>query len=176
MTDQRPNIVYIFTDQQVATAMSCARGANTYGLHTPNMDAIANNGMRFEKAYCTFPLCTPSRSSMFTGRMPSELGITGNGKGIPEELREQELGYLVNQAGYECAHAGKWHLPTQGMEGDHGFEVLCGMDDPLTAQVSADFIRRDHDKPFFLVSSFFQPHGCCPLHRMLIHANVVGLV
>ena len=64
----RPNIIYIMTDQQSANAMSCAGNAD---LHTPNMDRLAAMGVRFENAYCTLPLSGPSRSSMFTGFMPS---------------------------------------------------------------------------------------------------------
>jgi len=65
--DQRPNIVFIFTDQQSADAMSCAGNPE---LHTPAMDSLAESGVRFDRAYCTYPLCTPARSSMFTGRWP----------------------------------------------------------------------------------------------------------
>jgi arylsulfatase A-like enzyme len=165
MSTQQPNILFIITDEQIATAMACVRGGQTHGLKTPNMDYIANNGTRFDQAYCTFPLCTPSRASLFSGRMPSEFGINNNTKGLPEDKKDQELGHLLSKAGYECAYAGKWHLHNQRMTGDHGFEVLSPMDDPLAANVSSEFIRRPHDKPFFLVTSFFQPHGCCPFHR-----------
>ena len=60
---QRPNIIYIFTDQQTASAMSCSGNTD---LHTPNMDKLAKNGVRFVNAYCTAPLSGPSRASMFT--------------------------------------------------------------------------------------------------------------
>ena len=70
-----PNILYIFTDQQSATAMSCAGNPE---IHTPALDRLAATGMRFDRAYCTYPLCTPSRASMFSGRMPHEVGITEN--------------------------------------------------------------------------------------------------
>ena len=50
---ERPNIIYIMTDQQTATAMSCAGNGD---LHTPNMDRLAQHGMRFTNAYCAFPL------------------------------------------------------------------------------------------------------------------------
>ena len=54
-----PNILYIFTDQQSADAMSCAGNAE---LETPALDALAATGARFERAYCTYPLCTPARA------------------------------------------------------------------------------------------------------------------
>ena len=97
--NQRPNILYIFTDQQSATAMSCTGNPD---LLTPAMDSIAANGVRFEQAYCTYPLCTPSRASMFTGRTPHEVGIQGNDQPIEASFREQELGRLLSDAGYEC--------------------------------------------------------------------------
>ena len=61
---ERPNILYIMTDQQGAEAMSCAGNPD---LHTPNMDLLASRGVRFTNAYCAFPLSGPSRAAMFTG-------------------------------------------------------------------------------------------------------------
>ena len=63
----RPNIVLIMTDQHQAQALSCAGNLN---IKTPNLDKLAKRGVRSEKADVTFPLCTLSRSSMFTGKMP----------------------------------------------------------------------------------------------------------
>ena len=63
----RPNIIFIMTDQQSADMMSCA--CNRW-LKTPAMDYIARNGIRFERAYTTNPVCAPARISMMTGRFP----------------------------------------------------------------------------------------------------------
>ena len=71
----RPNILFIFTDQQFSDAMSCA--GNPF-LATPAMDRIAARGVRFANAYCAYPLCVPSRMSMVTGRMPHEIGLFAN--------------------------------------------------------------------------------------------------
>lgn len=68
------------TDQQSATAMSCVGNED---LHTPNMDRLAKHGIRFENAYCSFPLSGPSRSSMFTGCTPGEMGIRKMGFRCP---------------------------------------------------------------------------------------------
>ena len=65
----RPNIVLIYTDQQHANMMSCA--GNPY-VKTPAMDYLAENGMRFTRAYTANPVCVPARISMMTGRFPSE--------------------------------------------------------------------------------------------------------
>lgn len=58
---EKPNIILIMTDQQSADAMSCAGNPD---LYTPNMDKLASRGVRFENAYCTFPISGPSRSSI----------------------------------------------------------------------------------------------------------------
>ena len=69
---EQPNIIYIYTDQQSATMMSCA--GNEY-LETPAMDYIAENGIRFTRAYTTNPVCSPARVSLMTGRFPGYLMI-----------------------------------------------------------------------------------------------------
>ena len=74
-TGSRPNILIIMTDQQTADAMS---NAGNKDLHTPAMDELAKNGVRFTKAYCAQPLCTPSRTAIFSGKMPFETGFVGN--------------------------------------------------------------------------------------------------
>lgn len=165
MTEQaksRPNILYIFTDQQVADAMSCAGNAH---IRTPGIDSIATSGVRFDSAYAAFPLCTPNRASMFTGKMPSELGVARNHVPLPEAARQEEMGWLFRHAGYETAYSGKWHLPGQSMEEGHGFTIISGMDDEGAARASVEFLKQPHENPFLLVMAFWQPHGCCPFHR-----------
>ena len=66
---KRPHIILIFTDQQNVNAMSAA--GNPF-LYTPNMDALANDGIRFTNAYCTSPVSGPSRASIVTGLMARE--------------------------------------------------------------------------------------------------------
>ena len=123
---EKPNILYIFTDQQFAGAMSCAGNED---VHTPSLDRLAAEGVRFEKAYCAFPLCTPSRASMFAGRWPHELGIKGNGVPIGEAFQPEELGHLLSNAGYDCAYGGKWHVPEIAIPDGHGFRNINGFDD-----------------------------------------------
>ena len=74
---KKPNILYIFTDQQSASMMSCA--GNKW-LRTPAMDYIAENGIRFTRAYTTNPVCSPARVSLMTGRFP---GAFNDNKGMP---------------------------------------------------------------------------------------------
>ena len=105
---ERPNIIYIFTDQQTASAMSCAGNPD---LHTPNLDRLAAAGILFNNAYCTAPLSGPSRGAMFTGYYPDAVGLCVNGSPMPDSLKAQTLGTLIKNAGYDCAYVGKWHLP-----------------------------------------------------------------
>jgi len=97
--------------------------------------------------------------------LPHEVGITGNVQPLPERTRQQEMGWLFRNAGYDTAYAGKWHLPKQTMEQGHGFAVLCEMNDAKVTGKSVEFLRAKRDRPFLLVASYFQPHGCCTLHR-----------
>ena len=86
--DNRPNIIYIFTDQQTARAMSCAGNTD---VNTPNLDRLAAAGIMFENAYCTAPLSGPSRAAMFTGHYPGEVDMLVNGAPMPDSLRTRTL-------------------------------------------------------------------------------------
>ena len=119
----RPNVLYVFTDQQSAEAMSCVGNKD---VKTPAMDGLAENGVVFSQAYCTYPLCSPSRSSMLTGLIPHATGVADNGREILPALRHRELGWALKDAGYETAYAGKGLLPTfSSLDSSHGCEVLC---------------------------------------------------
>ena len=98
------------------TAVSAALGL------PPDLDRIARAGVRFDSVYCTYPLCTPSRDSMFTGMMPHQIGIDGNEQTIPTMYQPYELGNILSLAGYECAYGGKWHVPEISIGGGHGFK------------------------------------------------------
>jgi len=159
---EQPNILVICTDQQSANAMSCNGNED---LETPAMDRLAESGVLFENAYCTDPVCTPSRGSLVTGRMPHETGITENHIGIPEEYRSDELGAVFDRGGYDCAYAGKWHLPEPSIPDGHGFRKICGFDDDHVADDCVDFLEQDRDRPFFLSAHFDNPHNICEWAR-----------
>jgi len=160
--DQRPNIIYVFTDQQQASMMSCA--GNKY-LHTPAMDSLAATGVRFEKAYCANPVCLPSRYSMMTGRMPDEIGIRHNGVGwlesVPDKIIENTMGWVMKNAGYDVGYGGKVHLP-RGMSPEAmGFERITADQRAELPDSCIEFIQRERENPFFLVASFINPHDIC---------------
>lgn len=160
----RPNIIYIMTDQQSAAAMSCS--GNPY-VHTPNMDRLAANGVRFTNAYTAMPLSGPARAAMFTGYMPSESGVLENEVPLPDSLRSNTLGTLVRDAGYDCAYAGKWHVNTISIpDGEFGFRNIRDNGDNGLAEACVGYLRnRPEDRPFFLVASFTNPHNICEYAR-----------
>ena len=159
---EKPNILYIFTDQQAAGAMSYAGNDD---LSTPAMDSMAENGVLFKNAYCTQPLCSPARASMFTGLTSHEAGVPFNNMSIREDLRDRSMGVLLGAAAYECAYAGKWHLGGGSVTEGHGFAKISERGDDHIAERSADFLRQEHQKPFLLVASFVNPHDICQWAR-----------
>ncbi len=110
-----PNIVVIQADQLAAQALGA------YGDEaalTPNIDALAREGAVFERAYCTTPLCAPSRASMMTGRMPSEVGCFDNGHDFAAST--PTFAHRLRNAGYHTALVGRMHFI--GPDQFHGFE------------------------------------------------------
>ena len=165
MAQQRPNIIYIMSDQQAATDMSCAGNTD---VKTPNMDRLAERGMRFTNAYCTLPLSGPSRASMWTGYMPSVVGMEENETPLPDSIAVRTLGTLIENSGYDCALAGKWHVNTNSLPSEHAFgfkNIHPFMDNGLSESVINYLRNRDTKKPFFLVASFNNPHGICEYAR-----------
>ena len=80
--DKRPNIVFVLVDDQRNTSLSCAGHPQ---IKTSVIDSLAARGVRFEHAYCQFPLCSPSRSSFLTGRRPNATGavMRTSPRGVP---------------------------------------------------------------------------------------------
>lgn len=168
MTEPTPNIVYIMTDQQSADAMSCTGNPH---LHTPAVDRLAADGVRFDAAYAAYPLCVPARTAMFSGRMPHELGIYSNVPESPGSCPYPMLGKHLADAGYRTHYVGKWHLtvPEDALH-QHGFEqITCGGSygglDRDKASAAIEYIQSAPPEPFFLTVSFNNPHDACELAR-----------
>lgn len=108
----KTNLIYIFADQWRYHAMGCI---HQDPVLTPNMDQFAGESMCFENAYSTFPLCTPHRGSLMTGKYPFSIGLWTNCKiGLEEKLmlkpQETCIGNVLQEGGYKTAYIGKWHL------------------------------------------------------------------
>lgn len=113
-TRERPNVVFIMADDQGAWTLG------SYGnreIQTPNLDRLASAGVRFTRAFCTTPVCSPSRATFLTGRIPSQHGIHEwiSRENVGAEARQLlggEIGYsqILARDGYVCGWTGKWHL------------------------------------------------------------------
>ncbi|WP_445262892.1 choline-sulfatase [Pseudokineococcus sp. 1T1Z-3] len=115
MTGRRPNIVVVQADQMAAQALGA------YGdeaARTPNIDALAETGAVFDRAYCSSPLCAPSRASMMTGLMPSQVGCHDNGDDFAATA--PTLAHRLRAVGYHTALVGRMHFV--GPDQQHGFE------------------------------------------------------
>jgi choline-sulfatase len=161
---QKPNILIIMTDQQFGDGMSCVLGRDY--LHTPHMDSLAENGMRFTRAYSPNPLCVPMRTSMFTGRYPHQTGIQTNDKRELNPASFSFMGKIFQDSGYETAYFGKWHIPLNRERKEvHGFETFIEKQARLDPEPAAKFLRKKHDRPFLVVASFLGPHEICEWAR-----------
>ena len=114
----QPNILIITTDQQFADAASYRIG--TRYLHTPGSTASRRTGTVFaQEPTAPIPLCVPSRTSMYTGRYPTETGVMDND--AAKSNRRQEvpmMGKIFEDAGYQTAYFGKWHIAFPCSTGD----------------------------------------------------------
>jgi arylsulfatase A-like enzyme len=104
-TSARPNIVLIMTDDQ-------GWGETGYSNHpilkTPNLDAMAANGLRFDRFYASSPVCSSTRASVLTGRANDRTGVPTHGHAL--RLQEKTLAAALKASDYATGHFGKWHL------------------------------------------------------------------
>ena len=113
MSDNRPNVLWICTDQQRYDTLGC------YGndlVDTPAIDRLADDGVRFSRCFSQNPVCTPSRASFLTGRYPRTTRCRQNGQPMPRS--ERLLPRRLAEAGYECGLVGKLHLSPTNADDD----------------------------------------------------------
>lgn len=163
--DARPNILLVMADQHPAHLLSAVGASH---LSTPSLDALSASGTHFTRAYTTFPLCVPARASMITGRMPHQLGLSGNTGGGVEPARDpRSMGHALRTLGYDTAYAGKWHALQPSAELADGFDIVAPFGDRGLADAAADWLRdrAGSDRPFAFVVSFDDPHSICEYAR-----------
>ncbi len=124
----KPNVIVIMADDLGAEGLGCY-GSTIYT--TPNLDRMAEEGVRFDNAYAT-PLCTPTRVMIMSGLYANRTGfraLIGKGKGVRMPAEIKTFGHIFREAGYQTGIAGKWQLgkfdehPGQPVE--HGFDEYC---------------------------------------------------
>lgn len=179
----RPNIVFILADDYGIDGVGCY-GSDRFKGKTPNLDALAATGIRFERCYST-PLCGPTRCEIITGRYPFRTGgLTNGSAGNPRPQDESSVARTLKQAGYATCHAGKWRQmgaqpsdwgfdeyvssPTAGGHywitayTKNGQEVKIekeGYYPDIGHDFAMDFMARNKDKPFFLYYASHLVHG-----------------
>ena len=181
--DQKPNIVLILADDQGWGDLGISGNTN---LATPNIDAIAKNGVTFDHFYVS-PVCSPTRAELLTGRYFPRVGVYSTSSGGERlNLDETTIAEVFKDAGYVTAAYGKWHNGMQppyhpnarGFDDFYGFasghwgnyfspmlehngEIVKGegfIIDDLTNK-GLDFMDRNKERPFFLYLPYNTPHS-----------------
>ncbi len=151
--------IWIMTDSTAACMVGC------YGspVRTPDLDAMAQRGLRFERAYTCQPVCGPARSALFTGLFPHSNGSWSNCMPLSADVKT--LGQRLSAEGFHCAYIGKWHLDggdyfgygvcPEGWDRDYWYDMKCYLDEltPEERQLS-----RDGSRPHHLPSEFIYGH------------------
>ncbi len=174
---KKPNVIFIMTDDHASHAIG------SYGSRinkTPNMDRIAEEGMRFDNCFCTNSICAPSRAVILTGTHTHINGVKTLGDNLDNRL--ENLPKIMQRNGYETAMIGKWHLGQGERHHPTGFDywsVLPGQGDyfnptmiemgekkvfegyvtDIITEKSMEWIeKRKGDKPFMLMCHHKAPH------------------
>lgn len=181
-SEERPNIIFIMSDDHASHAISAYGGIYKDVAPTPNIDRLANEGILMSNTFCTNSICGPSRATILTGKYSHQNGFYKNVGGDPFNGSQTTFPKELQKNGYTTAVVGKWHLwsePTgfdyykyhvlneeQGsywnpVYNDNGKEVLeKGYATNLTGQFALDWLenKRDKTKPFMLMFQFKAPH------------------
>ncbi len=179
---QRPNILYVMTDDQAYHAMSCAGNPV---IQTPNMDRLAREGLRFTNAFVTNSLCSPSRASFMTGKYSHTHGVRRNGVPLEGQVVFTDL---LREAGYHTAFIGKWHMEGQpprfdcwlGFSGQGQYKNPKLLDfegalvqekghvTDLLTERAVEYLREHRRDPFCLLLWYKSPHRAwVPADRFL---------
>ncbi len=144
----RPNILIIYADQMRADMMGCAGNPV---IKTPYLDRLAGEGVRFENAFVSYPLCCPFRASFLTGKYAHATSMFANH--FPIDTNQTFLAQLLADTGYRTGYVGKWHLdggPKPGFvppgERRLGFEHFVGFN--RGHQYLRSVFYRDTDQPY----------------------------
>ena len=173
---KQPNIVFIFSDDHAYQAISAYGDARKLN-QTPNIDRLAKEGMRFDRALVTNSICGPSRAVILTGKYSHLNGFYNNSNSVFDST-QVTFPKLLQKVGYQTAVIGKWHLvsdpvgfdfwqvlPGQGvyynppMKNAQGMVKTQGYVTDIITDLSLDWLaKRDKTKPFVLMCQHKAPH------------------
>ena len=130
----KPNIILIYSDDHGYADLG-VQGSVT-DIRTPNLDALARDGVRFKRGYVSAPQCVPSRAGVMTGRYQQRFGVEDNTKG-PLPLEELTIAERLKPAGYVSCQIGKWHLTPPPKEKGKGKGGKAGEEEGEAQDVEA---------------------------------------
>ncbi len=179
MADKKPNIIFIFSDQQRYNTMGCIGNPV---IQTPAFDRLAEEGVLFRQAFSSCPICSPYRAQVLTGRYSHANGVVDNEYKMNTD--QATLAQTLKDAGYRTGFFGKWHLGYGPYTPDkrYGFDSMAAFncvgphgaipyyeneDGPTQTgswapedftNLTTRFIEQDTDSPFFAMLSWTPPH------------------
>ena len=176
--DDRPNILFIFSDDHAVRSISAYGSDLAEVAPTPNIDRIAKQGVLFQNSFCANSICGPSRACILTGKHSHVNGFMRNSR-RPFDQSQWTLPKALQKSGYQTAVVGKWHLKSAPVGFDH-WEVFPGQGNyynpvfiqmdgskkrfegyatDLTTDKSLAWLNnRDKSRPFFLMCQHKAPH------------------
>jgi len=173
----KPNILFIMSDDHAVNAINCYGSRLSSIAKTPNIDRLAKEGVKLNNCFCTNSICVPSRATVLTGQYSHINDVYT----LRDELdpKRPNVAKHLQQAGYQTAIIGKWHLKTEPSGFDY-WNVLPGQgkyfnpvlkekggsqkthkghSTDIVTNLTLDWLnRREKDKPFFLMCHFKAPH------------------
>lgn len=139
---KRPNVLVVFADQLRADACGVYGGVN---ITTPNIDRLAKQGVTFNNALSTCPICTPFRGMLQTGRFPTHSGIVLNW--VEANPRQRCVAHVFREAGYRTGFIGKWHLAA-GIRKHAGKHAVTPEDKERIKKGRAEYLQRNPEPEY----------------------------
>lgn len=180
---KKPNVLFIFADQMRNCSLGCI--GEDKDIRTPNLDRLASQGMLFTDAVSSYPVCSPYRATVLTGKFANAHKVVVNGVELPTE--EVTLPEALQGQGYKTGFIGKWHLEknhdafvpkdrrngfdywaSRNLGGDYFDSFYCtdtpeqipipGYEMDGQTDIAIDFLKKNSKQPFFLMLAWRAPH------------------